>query len=898
MNDDPRLGIGNRIRDKPVFVHRRYAGQPDHRLRHVMLILGIELKFEVSAITNHLVGRVVPSAPQRSPVDTAKFQHLLIPSHHCRKIRQLLVACNCHRNLELRHRIDLAIQCRQVHRRRHPRMDVLQQYRAGRICRVHDKPVAIGRDNVRERHHRRKVRHHALGILRRKLQHEVAARRLHAGRRGLQPRRCPVTTAEFQQRFIKRHIRHEVRQRLRTGDRHRQLELGLRLYRRVGNVHAHNGRDNRMRVADLDLGALRQIKHHRTPVTRLHRRRRDRHRCLSDVMHGLHVKHQPPEPPRSRPNLATRSGNLPIPPFTFTFHLHLAEGHAFGQPRRLHRHRRQHRRIILERHREAVRRNAHRVVHRDDHLDVRVGERTRVIEPHARTELHVHRIRWHGLVNRRRRVAGDVEAAHARNAIPVVLQHARNVTVARQRRLVRDPQITLGIRRTVHVVSANARLRVRIPLQEHVVRARIRPHVRRTSRLRISEEHQFPFLRAQHDIVIAVILPVDERNRDSLREPGTRTGPDLVLERKELFRLNRACRRVAIQPDVSDAIRDQDIRAAVRIDVRARHRHAVNDRRIENHRIPGVRTDECPRLRQHDEPSVEHRRNAREPRIHDRAVRQRKLVNGPAVIRHVEDAVRTADDWTCHVRDQPREVRPGIRLHGNLREIGIGRRALVDKHAQLPLRGDNEIEEPVSIDVDGQRGRIFREGRALSLIPRQRRGEELGVIAVDNRAAHLLERLKVNLQLLAERIAHAGELIRVGEERIRPVDALFRQRKAVAVRVGVRTHARIAIPVNRLLFGSILPDDRHDLRVPRRHGEGDGIPRPAELVRLPCAVQIPAGKARRLFVACRRRHRDARTNVQLLRREQRPLRFRPDDAVKELKALHGTQDAALPGIRE
>ena len=129
VNDDPRLNIGNRIRDKPVFVHRRYAGQTDRRLRHLMLILGIELKLEVSAIADNLVGRAVPSAPQRSTVCSAKFQHLLIPFHRRRKIRQLLVARHLHRNLELRQRVHLHTRHRQRHRRGFPRIRVREHHR-------------------------------------------------------------------------------------------------------------------------------------------------------------------------------------------------------------------------------------------------------------------------------------------------------------------------------------------------------------------------------------------------------------------------------------------------------------------------------------------------------------------------------------------------------------------------------------------------------------------------------------------------------------------------------------------------------------------------------------------------------------------------------------------------
>ena len=38
-------------------------------------------------------------------------------------------------------------------------------------------------------------------------------------------------------------------------------------------------------------------------------------------------------------------------------------------------------------------------------------------------------------------------------------------------------------------------------------------------------------------------------------------------------------------------------------------------------------------------------------------------------------------------------------------------------------------------------------------------------------------------------VTYTTRPIRVGEKRIRPVDALFRQRKAVAVRIGIRAHA-------------------------------------------------------------------------------------------------------------
>ena len=148
--------------------------------------------------------------------------------------------------------------------------------------------------------------------------------------------------------------------------------------------------------------------------------------------------------------------------------------------------------------------------------------------------------------------------------------------------MVGDADKVRAVRSTIDIVTANTRLGVRIPFQKDVVSARIRAHIRRTSRARIAQEHQLAVCRSDQDILIAVIFPVDKRDRHTRGESGARSRPDLVLQdehirsRAQLIRI----RLVAIKPDMALRIRRQEVRAPIGINVGKGNRLSVKDRRI------------------------------------------------------------------------------------------------------------------------------------------------------------------------------------------------------------------------------------------------------------------------------------------------------------------------------
>ena len=144
MNDDPGLGIGNRIRDKSVFVNRRRIRQRHRRFKDIMLILRKELKDEVIARTDDLAGRTVPCAQHRNSADALQLQHVRIPSYRRRKIRQTFVARHLDGNGELRQRVDRRTIRRQSHRRRHPRIRIRKDNRPhDRFGQLRRQPVVV-----------------------------------------------------------------------------------------------------------------------------------------------------------------------------------------------------------------------------------------------------------------------------------------------------------------------------------------------------------------------------------------------------------------------------------------------------------------------------------------------------------------------------------------------------------------------------------------------------------------------------------------------------------------------------------------------------------------------------------------------------------------------------------
>ena len=198
---------------------------------------------------------------------------------------------------------------------------------------------------------------------------------------------CRFGPFPFKHRRIILYLKYAACQHFAGSYRKRQAELFPGLNRSVASLNADNCGLQRIRIGDFDLGRFRQVDGDWLTGFAPNRRRCQRHDRLGHFVDWLHVKHQLEELARANGDFAVGGGKAPAAGTDAFSKLQVR-----SQPRTLHLYRLQHRRVICECHREAVRRKAHRVVHRNDDLDILVSKRTRVVEPNTGLHLDIYGI--------------------------------------------------------------------------------------------------------------------------------------------------------------------------------------------------------------------------------------------------------------------------------------------------------------------------------------------------------------------------------------------------------------------------------------------------------------------------------------------------------------------------
>ena len=396
------------------------------------------------------------------------------------------------------------------------------------------------------------------------------------------------------------------------------------------------------------------------------------------------------------------------------------------------------------------------------------------------------------------------------------MQNLRFVPITRQRTHPCDPREIVGIHSAIDAVAANTRIDIRIPRQHNARCTGLRLDIDGATDARIGEQHQLAVRRAADKVDISIFVPVDGRNRQSVRKPLERSAPDLVLQD---IPDRLAILYPLVEPDAPLGVADKQIGNAIPINVS--HRPA---RRIDGGRI------------------------------------KRKVVEGTGLRRH-------------------QLLAPAL-LPGGLDELWVASRAAIQKHLNRPgVRLHDEIEPPVAIQIDDcGRDRTIK-GDARPVIPAPVRGEELLIATIDERSDNLLERLEIRFQEFSVRIPNRTFDRIIRHQRVRPVRQFLGKCEAVAIRVAVHRHVRGAIPVELAAPRLIRLDHGHDFDGIRRHRECGDIQSPSPGVALGDAIHHPIREfgrgcaIRSDELACQPA---SRPHIVVRRREESPLRIRTE----------------------
>ena len=276
-------------------------------------------------------------------------------------------------------------------------MRVLDKNRSlGIICR-NVKSVAVDKLRVRERNRRREIRYNGMLILYGETQRAAFRCRDLVGRDApIAPQLAAVHAPKLKHRFVERHRKHAARQHFGRSDCKGQIKLLACRGRSVAGLNTYDGGLKRIRIRDVDLRRLRKFKRHRLAGLAPHRSRHKRNSRFRHVVNGLNIEHESQKLASTDSDFA--AGGRKRPCVDTSGHRRLRTALKISrQSASLHFHRLEYIRIVCERHRKAVRRYAHRIVHRNDDLDVCIRKGTCVGKPNTRAHLDVYCIRRNAL---------------------------------------------------------------------------------------------------------------------------------------------------------------------------------------------------------------------------------------------------------------------------------------------------------------------------------------------------------------------------------------------------------------------------------------------------------------------------------------------------------------------
>ena len=132
-----------RLHDKIMNIRHGGFRYLDRRLRHIMLILSVELEREVFCRRN-----IEHTSSDKRQSFTVPFQHHRVVLDGKRTALQFFIARNRYRQLKLRQRIDLRGFRRDRNDGRHKRMGILDKNCRRRVCGIYRKPITIDRNDI------------------------------------------------------------------------------------------------------------------------------------------------------------------------------------------------------------------------------------------------------------------------------------------------------------------------------------------------------------------------------------------------------------------------------------------------------------------------------------------------------------------------------------------------------------------------------------------------------------------------------------------------------------------------------------------------------------------------------------------------------------------------------